>query len=135
MVRQGTPRTIRVEFKALCAGTFHASLKITFSDKTGPNDQEWTVTRELRGYAILPASDGSASKGETPDITEEPGDDDDNGVTVFPYFALEFSAEYRRSDESFTTQTKDLIITKTSAIPLVSFSAATVCSPDTSMAE
>jgi hypothetical protein len=135
VVLQGTPRTIRVEFKAPCAGTFHAFLRITFSDKTRPNDQEWVVTRELHGCASLPVSDESASKGEIPDITEVIGDDDDNGITVIPYFALEFSAEYRRSDESFTTHTKDLIITKTSANLLVSFTAATVYSPDASMTE
>jgi hypothetical protein len=126
-VRQGTPRKIRVEFKAPHAGTFHADLRITFSDKTRTVDQEWIVTRELRGHAILPASSGPAM--------EEMGEDDGHRIRVFPYFALEFSADYRLADESFATQRKDLIITKTSATPLVSFIAATVYSPDASMTQ
>ena len=123
---------IRMVFKAPHPDTFHAVLRITFSDKTRPSDQEWAVTRVLRGRATLPASDRPASPEEILDITEEMGHDEDDGVAVFPYFALEFSVEYQQSDGSFATQTKDLIITKTSA---VSFTAARVYSPDASMAE
>ena len=135
MIRQGTPRMIRVVFKAPHADAFHAVLRITFSDKTRPNDQEWTVTRFLRGHAILLPSDGPAGNGETPNITEESGHDEDHGITLFPYFALEFSAEYRQSDGSFTTQTKNLVMTKTPTTPLISFTAAAVYSPDASMTE
>lgn len=136
MIRQGASRMIRVVFKATQPDTFHAVLRITFSDKTRSSDQEWTVTRVVRGRAILPASDGPAGPGEIPagDIMEKMGHDEDDGIAiaVFPYFALEFSVEYQQSDGSFATQTKDLVITKTSA---VSFAAARVYSPDASMAE
>jgi hypothetical protein len=125
---------IRVVFKAPHPDTFHAVLRITFSDKTRPSDQEWTVMRVMRGRAILHASDGPAGPGEIPNIMEEMGDDEGDGIaiTIIPYFALEFSVEYQQSDGSFATQTKDLIMTKTSA---VSFTAARVYSPDASMAE
>jgi hypothetical protein len=136
MIRQGTPRMIRVVFNAPHPDTFLAVLRITFSDKTRPSDQEWIVTRVLRGRAILPACDEPAGPGELPagDIIETMGHDEDDGIAIaaFPYFALEFSVKYQQSNGSFTTQTKDLIITKTSA---VSFTAARVHSPDASMAE
>ena len=123
VTQQWAPRKIRVDFNAPHAGTFHAILKITFSDKARPNDQGWVVTRELRGRAILPAIGSSL------------GDDDDAGITIFPYFALEFSVECPRSNELYAMQTKDLIITKALPSPSVSFMTATVYSPDTSMTE
>ncbi len=107
------PRQIRVEFKPPHAGTFHAALRITFSSQTRQNHQDWTVTRELRGRDEL----------------------EDGGITVFPHFALGFSVESPQSNEPFPTQTKDLIITKSSTIPFVSFAAARVYSLDTSMTE
>jgi len=135
VIQQGVPRKIRVDFEAPQAGAFHASLDITFSHKARPNNQGWVVTRELRGLATLPATGGPAGKGDTPNTTKDNGDDGDTGINVFPYFALDFSVECARPHESFPTQTKDLFITKTSPSPLVSFTAATVYSPDASMAE
>ena len=132
MIQQGVPRKIRVDFKAPQAGDFHAILKITFSDKARPNDQGRVVTRELRGRAIVPASGSPIINGTT---AKDIADCDETGITIFPHFSLEFSVECPRSNELYATQTKDLIITKTSPSPSVSFTAATVYSPDASMIE
>jgi len=136
-IQQGTPRQIRVEFKPPHAGTFHAALRITFSSQTRQNHQDWIVTRELRGRAILPASAGPVSNGDTPNTEMVDDELEYGGITVFPHFALDFSVELLQSNEPFPTQTKDLIITitKSSTIRFVSFAAARVYSPDTSMAE
>ena len=135
VIQRGTPRKIRIDFKAPQAGAFHAILKITFSDKARPNDQGWVVTRELRGVAILPTIGGPAGNGDTSKTTKDKGDGGDTGINVFPYFALDFSVECALPHESFPTDTKDLFITKTSPSPLVSFTAARVYSPDASMAK
>ena len=135
VIQQGAPHEIRVDFNAPQAGTFHAILKITFSDKAQPNDQEWMVTRELRGLAILPTIGEPTGNEDTSDTTKGKGDVGDTGVNVFPYFALDFTVECLRPHESFPTHTKDFFITKTSPSPLVSFTAARVYSPDASMAE
>jgi hypothetical protein len=55
------------------------------------------------------------------------------GITVSHDFGLEFSVECPSSDEPFATQTKELIITKSSETPLVSFITAMVRSPDDSV--
>jgi hypothetical protein len=55
------------------------------------------------------------------------------GVTISHDFGLEFSVEHPSSGEPFATQTKELIITKSSKTPSVSFIAATVHSPDDSV--
>jgi hypothetical protein len=55
------------------------------------------------------------------------------GITVPHDIGLEFSVECLSSDEPFATQTKELIITKSSETPLVSFIAAMVRSPDDSV--
>jgi hypothetical protein len=98
-------------------------LEITFSDKGRANDREFTVIRELRGRAILP---GGFGDGEG---TEEVGG---TGITVSHESGLEFLVE--RSDVLFPTQTRELVITKTSAMPLVSFKAAKVYPLDDSVA-
>ena len=136
-IRFGEPRTILVSFEASHAGTCDAVLKINFSDKTRPNDQEFAVTRELRGRAILPASAGPVTNGDTPNIEMADDELEDCGITVFPHFALDFYVESLQSNEPFPTQTKDLIITitKSPTIRFGSFAAARVYSPDTSMAE
>ena len=133
VIQQGAPRKIRVDFKAPQAGSFHAILKVTFSDKARPNDPGWVVTRELRGHVILPASGGPIIDRDT--TAKNIADGDDTGITIFPHFALEFSVERPRSNELYATQTKDLIITKASPSPSVSFITATVHSPDASMIE
>lgn len=133
VIQQGVPRKIRVDFKAPQAGSFHAILKVTFSDKARPNDQGWVVTRQLRGRVILPGSGSPIIDKDT--TAKDIADGDDTGITIFPHFALEFSVECPRSNELYATQTKDLIITKTSPSPSVSFMTATVYSPDASMTE
>jgi len=135
VIQQGVARKIRVDFrvKAPQAGAFRAILKITFSDKARPNDQGWVVTRELRGSAIVPASDSPIINRDT--TGKDMVDSDDTGITIFPYYSLEFSVECPRYNELYATQTKDFIITKTSPSPLVSFTAAKVYSPDASMTE
>jgi hypothetical protein len=97
-------------------------LEITFSDKGRANDREFTVIRELRGRAILPG--GLATHGDV-EGTEEGGG---TGITVSHESGLEFFVE--RSDVLFPMQTRELVVTKTSAIPLVSFKTAKVYSPD-----
>lgn len=49
LIQQNLRRKVLVTSKAPHVGTFHAALKITFSDKTRPNDQELPIVRELRG--------------------------------------------------------------------------------------
>ena len=93
------------------------------------------MTRELRGRAILPASAGPVSNGDTPNTEMVDDELEYGGITVFPHFALDFSVESLQSNEPFPTQTKDLIITKSSTIPFVSFAAARVYSLDTSITE
>ena len=53
VVWQNSPRKVLVTFKPPHPGTFHAVLRITFSDKSRPNDQEFVVERELHGRAVL----------------------------------------------------------------------------------
>jgi hypothetical protein len=97
------------------------------------SDEEFTVTRELRGRAILP--DGPASSGEPSDVAEVATMERERaGVAVSLDSGLEFAVERSRLDEPFTMQTRELVITKTSAIPLVTFKAARVCSRDDSVA-
>ena len=128
-VQKSSPRKIEVSFNAPRAGAFQGALRITFKDK-GRSDEEFSVTRELRGRAILP--DAPASSGEPSNVVE--GGDERAGVTVSHDLGLEFSVERSRVDEPFAKQTKELVIIKTSVIPLVSFKAARVCSPDGSVA-
>ena len=123
-IQKNTAREIIVSFLPSCAGLFHAVLWITFSDKGRAKDQEFTVTRDLRGRAILPG--GWAINGDVTDNVEE---SEKTGITVSHDFGLEFSVECP-SDESFATQTKELTITKSSKTPLVSFITAIVRLPD-----
>ena len=53
---------------------------------------------------------------------------EDAGITVSHDFGLEFAAES-------TTQTKELVVTKSSINPPVTFKAARVSSPDDSVTE
>ena len=82
------------------------------------------MTLELRGRAILPGD--WAINGDVPDGVEE---SDDTGITVSQDFGLEFSVECP-SGVPFATQTKEVILTKFSKTPLVSFITAVARLPD-----
>ncbi|KAH9988792.1 hypothetical protein BJV74DRAFT_460446 [Russula compacta] len=56
VVQQNAPHKVLVSFNPPHAGTFTTLLYLVFSDHTRPDDKEFTVTRELRGRATLPAS-------------------------------------------------------------------------------
>jgi hypothetical protein len=127
-IQKNTARDIVVSFQPSCAGLFHADLWITLSDKGRAKDREFTVIRELRGRAILPG--GLAINRDAPNNVEDTGEGEGTGITVSHDLGLEFSVECPRSDGPFPTQTKELIITKSSETPLVSFIAAIVRSPD-----
>jgi hypothetical protein len=126
-VRKKTVRKIEVLFKAPRGGAFQGALKITFKDKTR-SDEEFTVTRELRGRATPP--DGPARSGELTNTAES----ERAGITISHDLGLEFSVERSRLDGLFAMQTEELVITKSSAIPLVYFKAVKVCSSDDSVA-
>jgi hypothetical protein len=91
------------------------------------------VTRQLRGRAIL--SDSPTGDGGAPKTAEEMPGSEGTGITVSHDFGLELSVESSRSDGSFGTQTKELIITKSSPTPRVTLEAARVWSTDDSMTE
>ena len=126
-----------MSFNASHIGYFHAVLKINFRDRTRPNDQEFTVTRELRGHATLSISGGPAWISEVPHILNKTAEDEDAGIIVWPDFALDFSVETALSNESFATQIKEIVITRSSNTQhiLVSFTEARIYSPETSMIE
>jgi len=126
VVQKNNAREVVVSFQPSRVGSFHAVLEITFSDKGQTGDREFTVTRELRGRAIFP---GGFAINEDVEGTEEGGG---TGITVSDESGLEFLVE--RSDVLFPVQTRELVITKTSAMPVVSFKAAKVYSLDDSMA-
>ena len=130
-IQKDTAREVIVSFRPPSVGLFQAALWITLSDKGRAKDREFTVIRELRGRAILPG--GWAIKRDAPDNVEDMAEGGGTGITVSHDFGLEFSVECPRSDGPFPTQTKELIITKSSKTPLVSFIAAIVRSPDDSM--
>ena len=151
-VKKGAARNIEVTFKAPHVGPFQGALWITFKDKMR-SDEEFTVTRELRGRATL--AGGQASSEEPSNVAErgpmkneqtgvpisydlhaKGGSPDSRaGVVVSHDLGLEFSVERApRSDEPFAMVTRELVITKTSVIPLVSFIAARVSSSDGSVA-
>ena len=121
-LRKGKPRRIIASFQAPHAGTFRMSLQIVFSDKTRQNDREFVVLRELRGQATLPSSPAAAGSEGT-------------GITVSHESGIEFSLERTRFDVPFATQTLELIIKKSSSMPLVFFEHVKVRSPDGSVAK
>jgi hypothetical protein len=114
-----------VSFQPSRLGTFHATLRIKFCDKTRPDDQKFIMTRELRGRAILP--DGLASISEPRSTPEDMVGNKGTGITVSHDFGLEFLVERSSSGELFPTQTKELVITKSSLQPFVFFKGARVC--------
>ncbi|KAH9976668.1 hypothetical protein BGW80DRAFT_1456783 [Lactifluus volemus] len=106
-----------------CLGNFCTFLKITFVDKLRPDDQDFAVTRELRGRAILPGnqtSNGDTSKTVTAIRLGREG----TGITVSPESVLKFLVEHPQSDILFATQIRKLVINKSSLQPLVSFMVA-----------
>ena len=131
-IQKDTAREVIVSFRPSSVGLFHAALWITLSDNGRAKDQEFTVIRELRGRAILPFS--LAINRDAPNNVEDMGEVEGTGITVSHDFGLEFSVECPRSDEPFPTHTKELIITKSSETPLVSFITAIVRCPDESVA-
>jgi hypothetical protein len=130
-VQKNMAREVIVSFQPSRVGSFHATLGITFSDKGRANNREFTVARELHGRAILPGH--SAIIGDAPNNVEDIEEGEGTGVTVSHDFGLEFSVERPSSDEPFATQAKELIVTKSSRTPLVSFVSAMVRSPDDSV--
>ena len=122
-----------MSFKASHAGAFRAVLKIHFSDKGRPNYEEFTVTRELRGHATLPggpASSGGSSSAVDGSENTMGSELEGTGIFVSNDCGLQFSVECPRSYEAFATQTERLLITKTSASPVVSFKAVRIYSLD-----
>ena len=128
IVQKNQAREIVVSFQPSRVGSFHAVLGITFIYTGQAGGREFTVTRELRGRAILPGG-LAINEPEDAEGTEESGG---TGITVSDESGLEFLVE--RSDELFPMQTRELVITKTSASPIVSFKAAKVYSLDDSVA-
>jgi hypothetical protein len=128
-VRQKRSCKILVAFQAPRLGNFRAFLKITLVDKLRPDDQDFTVTRELRGRAILPGD--QTSNGDTSEtVTAVRFGCEGTGITVSPEPVLEFLVERPQSDIPFATQTRKLVINKSSLQPLVSFVVATLRSRD-----
>jgi len=125
-VQKNKAREVIVSFHPSRVGSFHAVLRITFSDK-GRNGQEFTLTRELRGRAILPG--GSAINGDAPHNVEDM-EGEGTGITVSHDYGLEFSAAWPPSGE---TQTEELIITKSSTTPSVSIKDVRILSTDDSV--
>jgi hypothetical protein len=132
-VQKNQAREIIVSFQPSSVGSFHTVLEITFSDKGRANNREFTVTRELRGRAILPGR--PAINGDGLHNVEDMEDGEGTGINVSHDVGLEFSVERPSSDEPFATQAKELVITKSSRTPLVSFMTVTVHSPDDSVTE
>jgi hypothetical protein len=135
-IQKNSVRKIEVSFKAPRAGAFHGELRITFRDKTRSDEDvslsQFTVTRRLRGRAIL--ANGPTSSEEPSKMEGGRMENERAGIIVSHGLGLEFSVERVRLDEPFATQTRELVISKVSAIPLVSLKAARVCSPDGSVA-
>lgn len=71
----------------------------------------------------------------TPNTEGDMAGSEGTGITVSHDFGLEFSPESTQSDASSTTHTKELIITKYSPTPRVTFKGSKVCSPDDSVTE
>lgn len=132
-VQKNRAQEVIVSFQPSRVGSFHAVLGIAFSNTGRANDRGFTVTRELRGRAILPGR--PAINGDGPHNVEDMEDGEGTGINVSHDFGLEFSVERPSFDEPFATQAKELIITKSSKTPLVSFMTATVRSPGDSATE
>ena len=151
-VRQNSVRRIEVSFNAPHVGTFQGALWITFKDKMR-SDDEFTMTRELRGCAVLadaPARNGDPSMAKEgtkeieragvplsldlhAEVSELP--DLRAGISVSHGLGLEFSVGRTSKRGPFAIQTREIFITKTtktSIIP-VSLTSARVSSPNGSV--
>jgi hypothetical protein len=144
-------RIITVSFTPRQRGVYGAVLELRFYDHK--RSAEFIVKRILTGLAMRSSGGKGDHQNESArnagsrlindcadDHTKVPAyddgellDSDGTGTTVS--HAQGFSVESPQSNEPFPTQTKDLIITKSSTIPFVSFAAARVYSLDTSMTE
>ena len=129
MLQLNLQREVLVTFKPPHAGAFHTILKITFSYGMQPNGQEFSVTRELRGRAIL-SGRGAGGLGPSNAVDRDTTMEEGAGITVSHEFGLQFSIERSQFDEPFTPQTEGLVITKSSVDPLVSFKTARIISPE-----
>ena len=129
MLQQNLQREVLVTFKPPHAGAFHTILKMTFSDGMRLNDQEFSVTRELRGRAIL-SGRGAGGVGPSNAVDRDTTMEEGAGITVSHEFGLQFSIERSQFDELFVPQTEGLVITKSSADPLISFKTARIISPE-----
>jgi hypothetical protein len=76
-----------------------------------------------------------AINGDEPHGLEDVEDGEGTGISVSHDFGLEFSTERPSPDEPFAAQAKELIITKSSKTPMVTFVTPTVRSPDDSVTE
>ena len=132
-VQRNRAQEVVVSFQPSRVGSFHAVLGIAFSNEGRANDRGFIVTRELRGCAILPGR--PAINGGGPHNIEDVENGEGTGINVSHDFGLEFSVERPSSSEPFATQAKEVIITKSSKSPLVSFITATVRTPDDSVTE
>jgi hypothetical protein len=150
-VRKGSPRKIEVSFKAPRAGTFRGTLTITFRDKARRDEKftEFTVTRELRGRAILPGPASGQAKQPasrrgllleyTPNTVSQPINDrvDDDarilvdeefldcggtGISVSHADGLDFGiVERKRPNEPFATPSSLLTVKHEDDFPAVKF--------------
>jgi hypothetical protein len=132
VVQQNSPRKVLVSFEATHAGTFHATLEIIFGDKTRPNDQRFSVTRELRGCATLPGGLAS-SRAPSNALGGDTIGCDSAGISVSHDAGLQFSVERSRPGETFVKQTKVLVFTKPFGTTMVSFKGTRIYSFDGSV--
>jgi hypothetical protein len=113
------------------ASTIQPALPSNISPPAGGNTSTWHT--DPRGRAILPGR--PAINGDGLHNMEDMEDGEGTGINVSHDFGLEFSIERPSSSEPFATQAKELIITKSSRSPSVSFITHTVRSPDDSVTE
>lgn len=127
MVQHNSPRDVLVSFSATRAGTFHATLEIILIDGMRLNDQRFSVTRELRGHAVLP--EGQASSGGSSDTRGN----ETIGINVSHDSGFQFSVERSQSNGPFAKQNMELVFTKSSVTQMVSFKGFRIYSPNGSV--
>lgn len=127
VVQQSPPRNVLVSFSATRAGTFNATLEIIFSDGTRLNDQIFSVIRELRGHAVLPAGLASSEGSSDTKVNER------IGINVSHDAGLQFSVERSGPNGPFAMQNMELVFTKSSVTQMVSFEGPRIYSPNSSV--